>query len=628
MIGWLAPTAIAFLALAVPIVLLWMLKLQRRRETVSSTLLWHRLLRDREANRPWQRLRKSLLLFLQLLVLLTLVLALARPFQPVPAVTAGSIVVLLDSSASMNATDVRPNRFAVAQEMTAEMIRTLDATSQMTIIAMGNQPRVLASATADKATLQAAIADARPEQGTADWSAALALAAGAIRQVPDSQIVVISDGAGFDLVADVVALPAKIRYLPVGQPGPTPNIAISALAVRDSPVGPELFLNLIQSPATEPGTVALALYLDGALYDSRRVTIPAGGHLPLTWSNLPTQTTVIEARVRTEDALALDNFACAVRQATGERQVLIVTPGNLFLERAVANLPATIAMRASPDALPPADQYDLTVYDGTLPEMPAATPLLIINPPTSTLLLPVTGSFSDTVFTVAASDPLLNHVDLAQVHVARASSVIVSHWPDVRELVRAGGGPLLLVGEPDGRRVAVITFDLHESDLPLQIAFPILMANLVEWLSPRMPFDAQEVLRPGDSVELFPGDATEALVVRPDGTIDAHSLAAYSSLLVRPEQLGVHQVLLDGSLVGQFAVNLFDPAESDLSRRESIAVGPAEIVPQPDQEVGQRELWPWLAAAALLLLLIEWAVYHGATAAPKRRSGSQFRRPL
>ena len=104
--GLLAPLGLALAGLSIPILILYMLRLRRRDVLVSSTLLWQRLLRDREANAPWQRLRQSLLLFLQLLILALLTLAMTRPFVPAPVVVSGSVVVLLDTSASMQARDV------------------------------------------------------------------------------------------------------------------------------------------------------------------------------------------------------------------------------------------------------------------------------------------------------------------------------------------------------------------------------------------------------------------------------------------------------------------------------------------------------------------------------------------
>jgi hypothetical protein len=112
----ITPLALALSALAVPIVLLYMLRLRRTEMSISSTFLWRQLVRDREANAPWQRLRLSWLL-LQLLVLAALVLALARPFREVKTITTGRIVLLLDASASMKATDVEPDRFAAARDI-------------------------------------------------------------------------------------------------------------------------------------------------------------------------------------------------------------------------------------------------------------------------------------------------------------------------------------------------------------------------------------------------------------------------------------------------------------------------------------------------------------------------------
>ncbi|MCA9986938.1 MAG: BatA domain-containing protein, partial [Anaerolineales bacterium] len=109
MISFLTPLMLLLGLLAAPIILLYMLRLRRQEMLVSSTMLWQRLLRDREANAPWQKLRRNLLLILQLLILALLVFALARPFLPVPSVISGSVVVLLDGSASMLATDVEPN---------------------------------------------------------------------------------------------------------------------------------------------------------------------------------------------------------------------------------------------------------------------------------------------------------------------------------------------------------------------------------------------------------------------------------------------------------------------------------------------------------------------------------------
>src|SRR5574341_312536 len=150
MISFLTPLFLSLAGLAIPIVILYMLKLRRRETEISSIMLWRMVLRDREANSPWQRLRRNLLLLLQLLLLALLVVALARPFIPVPVVATGQVTVLLDASASMNATDVEPSRFEEATKIARALANDLTTQSLMTIIVVGPQPRVIASASSDK----------------------------------------------------------------------------------------------------------------------------------------------------------------------------------------------------------------------------------------------------------------------------------------------------------------------------------------------------------------------------------------------------------------------------------------------------------------------------------------------
>ena len=99
--GWWALAGL----LAVPIILLYLLKMRREPAVVSSTLLWQQALADLRANTPFQRLRHNLLLILQLLALALLVAALCRPILRAAGVAGDQVVVVLDASASMQAAD-------------------------------------------------------------------------------------------------------------------------------------------------------------------------------------------------------------------------------------------------------------------------------------------------------------------------------------------------------------------------------------------------------------------------------------------------------------------------------------------------------------------------------------------
>src|SRR2546429_2455502 len=113
---FIAPLALAGLAFVPLVLAFYLLKLRRDERPVPSTLLWQRLVADVEANAPWQRLRRSLLLLLQLLLVLVLVLLAARPFLERPAGLARDLILIVDTSASMGATDVPPDRLAAARD--------------------------------------------------------------------------------------------------------------------------------------------------------------------------------------------------------------------------------------------------------------------------------------------------------------------------------------------------------------------------------------------------------------------------------------------------------------------------------------------------------------------------------
>jgi Ca-activated chloride channel homolog len=613
---FLTPLFLLLGLLAAPIVLMYMLRLRRQEVMVSSTLLWQRLLRDREANAPWQRLRRHLLLILQLLILAALVLALARPFLPVPALASGSTVVLLDASASMQATDVDPNRFGAAKQEVTSLIRNLGSGNQMTLILVQQTPLVLASASSDQNQLLRALAEAEAGIAPANWPAAFSLATGAAQGFRDARIVIVSDGG---LPADLPPLPVEVVFVPVGNSAE--NLAISALATRSGDLsdgGPQLFA-AVSNNGRSPQQALLTLYLDGRLFDSRRIHVLAADVSHFTWT-LPEGTAVIEARLSetTLDYLALDDVAWAVHEGGVSNRVLLVSAGNLFLERIFAVLPGINLFRERVSGEPAVEDqaYDLYIFDGMpLPDPLPVAPLLIINPQGESELFDVTGVFSDTQLTRLVDSPLLRYVEWRDVNIRQAQTISA---PWAQTLIGAAGGSLLLAGEYHGRRVAILTFDLRDSDLPLRVAFPILMANITDWLNPGRAFDAPTGLQPGEAVTIRPGPTTTAVTVtRPDGTTWWADVGEEDLLFTDTGQLGLYRVSLGdaagGRDAGAFAVNLFSPAESAIEPARSVVIGQTPVSTAGRDAVGQRELWPWLALLAVLILAGEWWIYHRGT---------------
>ncbi|GAB4494152.1 MAG: BatA and WFA domain-containing protein [Anaerolineales bacterium] len=614
----LAPAGLALLALAIPILLLYMLKLRRKPVQVSSILLWQRLLRDQQANTPWQKLKRNLLLFLQLLILAALAFALARPALPTPVVASGTVIVLLDASASMNATDVSPTRFEAARRAVGTLINSLPGSSQMTLILVGNNPQTLIAAESDKALLRGALATAQPAQSGADWQSAFALASAAARNAPEVITVIVSDG-GLPLEG-LPALPGEVRYLPIG--ASDDNLAISALALRGGQLFAEV-TNYSAAPRSVLLSIAEIVAPTDLLRDARQLEIPPGESRSVTLENISAGGKIYRARISDPagdsvlDAFPLDDAAFAVNQDAAARRVLLVSTGtalseskgNLYLEQLLASLPGIQPFRSLTGEIPP-DPFDLYLFDGAYPTQALPGSLLLVNPPPNSLF--VVGSSFQPAEMRAREHPLTRYVDWSNVHILQANSVPLPAWADL--LIEAEGRPLVFAGETGGRRVAVLTFDLRQSDLPLQVAYPILFSNLINYLVPPAAFDASQSLRPGESLTLAPPPGVEQIVIAaPSGQLYTLLPSAASLAFTNTEEIGTYAVNFlskDTARAEYFAVNLFDPSESNIRPAETLQIGQTSLAPAAAEQTGLRELWPWLAGLALAVLLIEWMVYH------------------
>ena len=619
--SFLAPAAFAALAIAIPILLLYMLRLRRREVLISSTFLWRQVVQDTEANTPWQRLRRNLLLFLQLLILLLLALALARPFIIVPTISAGKVALLVDASASMTATDIDGNtRFAAAKDQARQIVNSMNPQDIISLIRVGDVPEPLTSYTADKNELRRALADLAVSEGRADWDTALTLAAAGAAGAEDFSIVMISDGG----LGDTAGLPANIPqpiYLPVGESAN--NVGITALATRALAGQPPQLFAQVTNYGAEPADISLVIRLDDVLRLSRSGTIPPRSQLPIPFDEpiaqpFETLSATLTFDNDAEDYLALDNRAWTVQNEVKTRRVFYVSQGeNLFLEQALRSLPGVQTFRGNAENRGlPAEPFDLYVFDDWLPNDLPGGDMLIVNPPNSTplftvgRLLPAT----DEIEITAEESPVTAFVDLDEMSLLQFRAIEAA-W--AQTLFRAGEEAILAAGEVNAQQIAILPFDLRDSNLPLLIAWPVLMANLMGWFSPSDIVSLPDGLAVGDVLVISPPLLAESIrVTTPEGKVHDLPVEGDKVAFADTGKLGLYrlEVLQAGEVTSaqSFAVNLFATGESDIGpvAEADLQLGGGLMAAEADEQLGTQEFWMWLALAALLLLGIEWYVYH------------------
>ena len=620
--SFISPLNFLFAALLGAILLLYMLRLKRREKIISSNLLWDAAIRDLQANAPWQKLRSSLLMWLQLALLALLVFALARPAIEVFASGGQTVAIVLDASASMSATDVAPSRFESARAQATQIVNGLSPRDGATLLLAARQTRVLSALSSDKTALKRALGAAKPLDTSSDLREAIVLAASLLRDKQNPQIYVLSDGAAPN-IGDLQLGNAGLQFVKIGRS--SENLALTALDVRrpySKGGGAQLFATISNFGAREK-TVNLELSRDDSLLEVRPVTVPAArknaagetvaGQASQLFEDLKFESGLFSARFEVSDGdfLASDNVAFARLDAPREIDVALAAD-NVFLEKAL-NLSAQTRVFVGD---PPASRaFDVVVLDGRVPPNLPRTNQLVFN--TQTPLTPVEklGEIeAPSVTDYNRTHPVARFAPWNETRFARGWAVKTLAWG--QNIVNGERSPLIVAGEKDGLRVVWCGFDLRDSDLPLRVAFPIFITNALRWLSaPRGQNSLENApLRVGAPVPILaPQGARQVQISAPDGTrfsLEKHEDAPL--FFDRADQVGVYRAQ-SGDWNQNFAVSLLSKSESEIAPRDSLKLSEKQSVGATNRARSNRELWGYLVLLAVALLGLEWWVFHRGT---------------
>lgn len=636
----LAPANFAFAALIGAILLLYMLRLKRRERIISSTFLWPSALRDLQANSPWQKLRSSPLMWLQIAFLALCVLALVRPALRVLAGGGQNMAIILDASASMSATDIAPTRFARAQNEARRLVDALSPGDSAAIILCGAQTRVLIAPTNNKNALKSAINAASAQDTSNNLNDAIALASSLLQKKNGAQIYLLSDGAA-PALSEISSATRGLQFVKIG--ARNDNIAITALDARRGYASGSQYqiFATVRNYSPRAQSINLKLARDGNVVAVRPLTIAAGAQQSQLFDDLNIGAGTWSVRFDADDDLKADNIAYTQIAAQRAVRVLMVSDGDLFLERALnidpnvqlltSNLAGYAAARAKND-------FDIVVCDGQIPPDETPANQLIFGAVDADS--PVVNRGAKTEFAANPSvvdwdkkDAVTQFAPWSDVRFAQSLAVKTKPW--ARALVESENTPLVVVGQRGARRVVWCGFSLSQTDLPLRVAFPIFITNAVRWLSNQNGGETT-TLRSGQSVPLdVPKNAANVTVSLPDGTTrqiavnasanGARNASANSAtngaandensdttpLFSGADRVGEYSISSDGGNAKTgFAVSLLSAQESDLMPRDTLRSDDGKSVVAENRPRANRELWSFFVAAALLILGLEWWIYH------------------
>lgn len=585
------------------VLLLYMLKLRRRPVAVSSTLLWSQAIKDMEGNIPWQRLSPTLLLWVHLLIVILLSLAIARPVLDDALGDGQRVYLVIDTSASMNATADGKSGIELAKAQAIERVEALfdsGRSARVSVIESSLEPSVVLGDVSERGRLIGAIKGIEPTDQPGEIGDAIGLIESLIeasagddeeQESADALVWVFADGGS--VAGQVVSMRGGRGMVvspygdaAIGSLGNVGIVAIGASRDRSDPAQCRVFVRVVRNDSgpiaavlrvfdgeTQITTRAIAFDDDAALRSETSETI----ELRLM------QSALLRVEIDVDDALDTDDRAWVRVPDPHPVRITAVAPdGNadpllVDMLEAVARTDVLVV-----DAEEPFGDAELVVYDRVSPEsLPPAPTIgfasLLPNQDRSDALEAL-GNRSRLISWDRA-DPMMRDAGVGSVSYQR--SVMLPAGQGTRALASDRDGAAMIEQVIGTHRHVRAAFALHDSNWAVQVGFPIFLINAIE--------------------QLLPGTSGvgEVYTTKEVITNDTESIGPIAR---------IGEIEFAGHPIG---VSLLDADESALSVRTDVVIGSGQVQGGRFDGRSQRDLWRWFTLAAIVLIAFEWFAYAG-----------------
>ena len=402
-------------ALAIPILLLYILKIRLRRQPVSTLLFWDQLFDEKKPRAWWQRLRHLLSLLLQLAFLLLVVAALADPLWSWQKNRQRRIVLVVDNSASMRAVEEDgQSRLDKAKQSAATLVRSLRSGDRMAVLSAGGRTQVAIGMTDHQRSLLETIEKLPSTDGPTDVVAAVTAAERLLAdEEQQGEILVITDGC-FERLAE---LQAHKRVQVYGVAAARDNVAITRYQVRRSlldAVGYQILLD-VTNFSKENRSCRVELNLAGELVDVVPLELEPGATATRILDHTSAGGGELVAKLDVADALATDNVAVAVLPKRTPMPVVLATKGNVFLQGVLESIPL-VELKIVDEAPLIAPPNGILVLDRMVPTQLPSGRVVVVDPQESCDAWSLGDAIAQPIVAAVEADaPLTRHVRLDNV---------------------------------------------------------------------------------------------------------------------------------------------------------------------------------------------------------------------
>ena len=637
--GFINLLAFGYLASIGLVVFFYVFNRKKNIVHVSSLIPWNILKEDTVRSRVF---KIDLLFVLQILLILLLVFFLAKPYlkSSIINISGKNVVLVVDSSASMQTIEGNETRFDKARSQSLKMIDKLGQWDKMMVISSNFSSRVVSDFTDDKAKLNKTINDLMPKDTGTNLDEGVSLGVSFLKNAERGEMYVLTDRSASSINFTNLNS-GNIKFITFGEE--SANVAITSLDVYQDMFKDykerEAYVT-IENYSNDSKTVRLSVFLNDEIIMEDELELAGNEQKTLSVLNLNAPG-ILKAGIQTDDFLLVDNTAYAIINEIKPINILLVSD-NYSLKDELAKIEQSTHriivthIATSEYEQEVIEDYDAAIFHKFIPDNNPGINSLYITPylyssnsqsedvkegsEFSNVLL----SEHNLVLPVKILDwdnthPTMLHLNnLDDLNIKSAFTMKPPDWsiPLIKISDNLNDSPIAFAGWYEGKKIISLGFDLSDFDFSKSdsLRMLIMTLNIIQWLNPYEAVDNNKLLT-GGQYRLNYALTENIEIVTPENEILKYDVkddpTETNFVFNKIEYTGEYKIS-GANLNSRFVANLFDANESRIAP-ESIDDDDLKFEEKEAEKLikdEKKEFGKYLLLLVPFILFVEWILYH------------------
>lgn len=626
--GFLNLLAFGYLASIVLVVFFYIFNKEKNVVHVSSLIPWGILKEDIVRSKVF---KIDLLFVLQTLLIILLVFVLARPYlkSSIINISGKNVVLVVDSSASMQTVEGNETRFNMARSQALEMIGKLGHEDKMMVISSNYSSRVVSDFTDDKAKLIKTITDLMPKDTGTNLDEGVSLGVSFLKNAERGEMYVLTDRSASSINFTNLKS-GNIKFITFGEE--SANVAITSLDVYQDMFKDyrerEAYVT-IENYANDSKTVRLSIFLNDGIIMEEELELAGNEQKTLSVMNL-NAAGILKASIQTDDLLLVDNTAYAIINEIKPINILLVSDNYRLRDELAKIEQSTRRIIVTHLAASEYEQEDIKNYDAAIfhkfypntnPDINALyiTPYLYSSKEASAfrdvLISDHKLELTVRILDWNATHPAMLHLtSLDDLNIESAFTMKPPDWsmPLIKISDNLNDSPIAFAGWYEGKKIISLGFDLSDFDFSKSdgLRMLIMTLNIIQWLNPYEAVDNSKLLT-GGQYRLNYALTESVEIVTPQNEVLKYDATELNFVFNKIEYTGEYKIS-GTNFNDRFVANFFDANESrialEITGDEELKFEEKEAETLIKDE--KNEFGKYLLLLVPFILFIEWLLYH------------------